>query len=223
MLRANRVQDSISKNCRLKLTYSHYKDTYDLHLGNLKERNFLFYILLGVTATFSLQAASPEFVNSALTDYLANATGIKVSKDSRLLDSLLWFLLFGISTRYFQLAVRIEREYKYLHDLESQLNKYFPGTSVFTREGTSYLGSFPTFYNWIWILYTIAFPALLLWSIAVRISLQLASTPQISLIAFDLTCGFLVVLSAALYLGFLHQSWIESLALKVWRRVTKWS
>lgn len=185
-------------------------------MGTLRQRDILFYILLAATAAFSLQAASPEAANSALTEYIANAVGVKVSKDSRLLDSMLWFLLLGTSTRYFQLNVQIERQYEYLHGLESYLNKYFPRTSVFTREGISYLENYPLFSNWIWFLYTIAFPVLLLAAITVRIKLQLSSAIQLTSIAFDTTCYFLVGTSATLYLVRMHRSWIKSLAVRLW-------
>lgn len=217
MPRVSPSQRATSEESRLEQACSHYKDTYEIHQGTLRQRDILFYILLAATAAFSLQATSPEAANSALTEYIANAVGVKVSKDSRLLDSMLWFLLLGTSTRYFQLNVQIERQYEYLHELESYLNKYFPRTTVFTREGISYLGNYPLFSNWIWFLYTIAFPVLLLAAITIRIKLQLSSTLQLTSIAFDTACYFLVGTSATLYLVRMHRSWVKALAVRIWR------
>jgi hypothetical protein len=218
MLRASRRFIEATSESRLEQACSHYKDTYEVHLGTLRQRDVLFYVLLGAAAAFTLQAASPETANSALTEYLANAVGIKVSKDSRLLDSLLWFLLLGASTRYFQLNVQIERQYDYLHGLESYLSRHFHGTMVFTREGASYLGNYPLFSNWIWLLYTIAFPILLLAAITVRISQQLSSSQQLAPIGFDIACYFLVGTSTILYLLRMHRDWIKAIAVRLWRK-----
>lgn len=183
-------------------------------MGVLRQRDILFYVLLATSAAFSLQVTSPEAANSALTEYLANAIGIKLSTDSRLLDSMLWFLLLGTSTRYFQLNIQIERQYVYLHKMECYLNKYFPGTPVFTREGAAYLYNYPIFSNWIGFLYTFAFPALLLAAIAIRINLQISNTTQLASIAFDIVCYFLVGISATLYLIRMHHKILD---FRFWR------
>lgn len=215
MQRTSLGQRTSSEGTRLEQACSHYKDTYEVQLGTLRQRDILFYVLLAATAAFSLQATSPETANSALTEYIAKSVGIKVSKDSRLLDSMLWFLLLGTSTRYFQLNVQIERRYDYIHGLESYLNEYFPRSPVFTREGISYLGNYPLFSNWIWFLYTIAFPFLLLAAITIKIHLQLSATLQPSSIAFDMSCYILVSISTALYFIWMHRSWFNSLAVKL--------
>lgn len=49
---------------------SHYKDTYEIHLASIKQRDTLFYALLVILAFFSLQVTSTELVNGALSNYV---------------------------------------------------------------------------------------------------------------------------------------------------------
>jgi hypothetical protein len=136
---------------------AHYKDTYEIHLSSIKQRDTLFYALLVILALFSLQVTSTELVNSALSGFINKQLDISIDKNSNLLGTLLWLLLFGFSSRYYQTVIQIERQYDYIHHLEELISKRYPNTRAFTREGKSYLDEYPIFSNWIWLLYTLAF------------------------------------------------------------------
>jgi len=216
MLPSKINRPSISNETKLELACSHYKDSYEVHLATIKQRDILFYVLLAVTAFFSLQITSLELANTTLTELISNSSGVKISKDSQLLSSLVWFLLLGASTRYFQLVLQIEREYRYLHSLEDHLGKHFPGTTMFSREGASYLQKYPIFSNWVWFLYTIAFPFLLLAAIVLRIKAQIDSAPSLAVIGFDIAAFFLIGTSIALYLIRMHGSWLVKRMKQLW-------
>ena len=57
---------------------SHYKDSYEIHLASIKQRDRLFYLLLVILALFSLQLASPDIVNSALSSHINKYPSIKI-------------------------------------------------------------------------------------------------------------------------------------------------
>ena len=105
---------------------SHYKDTFDTHLASIKQRDTLFYGLLIVLAVFTLQLSSTEVVANTVGEYVKEATGVKLGNTIDFVSTLLWFLLLGFTTRYFQVVLGIEHQYGYLHALEEQLNGYFP-------------------------------------------------------------------------------------------------
>lgn len=212
--RANR--QSISNETKLELACSHYKDSYEVHLATIKHRDLLFYVLLATTAFFSLQISSLDLANTTLTELISNSSGVKLSKDSQLLNSLVWFLLLGTSTRYFQLVLQIEREYNYLHSIEDYLRRHYPETALFSREGSSYLQKYPIFSNWVWLLYTIAFPSLLLVAITLRIKAQIHSTSNLNIIAFDIVAFFLIGTSIILYLIRMHGSWLTKRIKQLW-------
>jgi hypothetical protein len=184
---------------------SHYKDTYDIHLASIKQRDTLFYALLVILAFFSLQVTSADLVNGALSSYINKEFGIAVDKSSNLFGTLLWLLLFGASSRYYQIVIQIERQYDYIHHLEELLNSKYAGSRAFTREGKAYLEKYPLFSNWVWVLYTAAFPLIILLSIALRIQGELAKFDILGLsLAPGFVCYLLVGTSTILYLGKLH-------------------
>ena len=107
---------------------SHYKDTYEIHLASIKQRDTLFYALLVILALFSLQVTSTDLVNSALSSYANKQLELSIDKNSNLFGTLLWLLLFGFSSRYYQTVIQIERQYDYIHHLEEIIGSRFTVT-----------------------------------------------------------------------------------------------
>jgi hypothetical protein len=93
---------------------SHYKDSFDIHLASIKQRDKLFYWLLIIMAVFTLQLSSTDIVVNVVNDYINKAVGIKLGKSSDFIATLLWLLLHGFTTRYYQVVLEIERQYGYL-------------------------------------------------------------------------------------------------------------
>lgn len=119
-------------------------------------------------AAFSLYALSPEYSATALSGFLSTSYGISATFNFAVLGSVVWFLLLIFSLRYFQVSVSIERQYDYIHQLEDKLNAKC-GEEIITREGKSYLSNYPKFSDWIWMLYTVFFPLILLVITATKI------------------------------------------------------
>jgi hypothetical protein len=191
---------------------SHYKDTYEIHLASIKQRDTLFYALLVILALFSLQVTSMDLVNSALSSYVNKQLDISIDKNSNLFGTLLWLLLFGFSSRYYQTVIQIERQYDYIHHLEEIVSSRYAGTRAFTREGKSYLGEYPLFSNWIWLLYTLAFPLIILLCITIRIYGELANYEMLVLSLIPCFFSYLLVgTSTILYIGKLHSSSLRKL------------
>ncbi len=186
---------------------SHYKDTYEIHLASIKQRDTLFYALLLILALFSLQVTSTDLVNSALSSYVNKQLDLSIDKNSNLFGTLLWLLLFGFSSKYYQSVIQIERQYGYIHHLEEIVSSRYSGTRAFTREGKSYLGEYPLFSNWVWFLYTIAFPLIILLCIVIRIYGDLANYESLGVSLIPAYVSYLLVgTSTVLFIGKLHGS-----------------
>jgi hypothetical protein len=154
-----------------------------------------------------LQVTSTELVNGALSGYVNKQLDISINKDSNLFGTLLWLLLFGFSSRYYQTVIQIERQYDYIHHLEEIIGSRYIGTRAFTREGKSYLGEYPLFSNWIWLLYTLAFPLIILLCITLRIHGELGNYEKLGLALVPGFISYLLVgTSTILYIGKLHGS-----------------
>ncbi|TXL02665.1 hypothetical protein BMR07_17310, partial [Methylococcaceae bacterium CS1] len=111
---------------------SHYKDTFDNHKTSIKQRDTLFYLLLPILAVFTLQLTTENVVATAIEQYVQSSSGIKIGNNLEFISTLLWLLLLGFTTRYFQVVVEIDRQYEYLHSVEKQLNNFYKGTKAFT-------------------------------------------------------------------------------------------
>lgn len=191
---------------------SHYKDTYEIHLSSIKQRDTLFYALLVILALFSLQVASTELVNSTLSNYANKQLDISIDKHSNLFGTILWFLLFGFSSRYYQTVIQIQRQYDYIHHLEEIISSKYSGTCAFTREGKSYLNKYPIFSNWIWLLYTISFPLIILLCSTIRIYGELENYEALRLSIIPCFISYILVgTSTILYIGTLHSSSLHKL------------
>jgi hypothetical protein len=195
---------------------SHYKDSFDIHRATIKQRDTLFYGLLVILAIFTLQLSSADTVANIVNEYVNKISGVKIGNNVDFISTLLWLVLLGFSTRYFQVVLEIERQYGYLHQLEELLNSYYPETKAFTREGKSYLSKYPLFSNWVWLLYTFFFPVLILVSVIAKIQGEFEVGEAIGFNqAIDFTCYLIIGTSSILYIYRLHESGIQSLIEKI--------
>lgn len=195
---------------------SHYKDTYDIHREAIKLRDRLFYGLLFVLALFMLQSSSDGaiagLVASTVQIYVKKYAGAQLGSNMGIVSTLLWFALFGLSTKYFQTVIEIERQYEYLHSLEDELNsKHYAGSVVFTREGKHYLNKYPLFSNWVHILYTVLFPVSILISAILQFFGEFKEKNQN--LPVDFFCFVAIEISVVLYLLKIHKTptWLVSL------------
>jgi len=192
---------------------SHYKDTFDIHRASIKQRDMLFYGLFVILAVFTLQLSSTEIVVGVVNDYVNKAIGTKIDNSADFVSTLLCLLLLGFTTRYYQVALKIERQYEYLHMLEKNLNSYYPETKVFTREGKSYLNQYPLFSSWVWFIYTILFPIFIIFSVIMRCISEIGemqSTEMVNQI-IDYFCYLVIIISSILYILRLHKKSIQNI------------
>ena len=202
---------------------SHYKDTFDIHRASIKQRDTLFYGLLVILAVFTLQLSSTEKVVSIVNEYVNKSTGVKLDKNVDFISTLLWLFMLGFTTRYYQVVLEIERQYSYLHTLEEKLNNFYPESKIFTREGESYLSKYPLFSNWVWLLYTLFFPTLIVFCVIMRIFAQIEEIKSIEVNQIiDFVCYLIVGTSTILYIYRLHESSIEKLTSHCTKLMARW-
>src|ERR1019366_6800862 len=136
-------------------------------------------------------------VASTVQGVVKKVADVKLGNDMGVVSTLLWFALFGLSTRYFQTVVEIEGQYEYLHSLEEDINSnHYAGSVAFTREGKHHLKEYPLFSNWVWMLYTILFPVLILISAGMQIISEVRAKNQNWPV--DAFCCTVIVISVVL-------------------------
>ncbi|CAC9653107.1 hypothetical protein [bacterium endosymbiont of Bathymodiolus sp. 5 South] len=211
---------------------SHYKDTFGIHQATIKQRDTLFYRLLVILAVF---ISSTDMVSSTVSDYINKEIsadfistllrllllGKEISAD--FISTLLWLLLLGFTTRYYQVVLEIERQYRYLHTLEEKLNSYYPGTKVFTREGKSYLSKYSLFSYCVWLLYTVFFPVFIISFIIIKAKSEINGMKSIEINQIiDFSCCLIITINSILYIYYLHESSIQNIKNRCTGLITRW-
>jgi hypothetical protein len=144
---------------KIAILHEHYRDTCAGMGEHRNKRDRYFYLVLLVLAIALFDLTAPDGFATATADVLKSKLGLTTSPDLTYVRSLLWFLLLGLTVRYGQAALELERLYRYLRDLEDALAK---GVGAgFRREGRAYASFNPLFRDWAHYLYTLVFPTLL--------------------------------------------------------------
>lgn len=194
---------TLSKEERFKGVLSHYKDSYDVHSVSIRTRDRVFFYLLVTVALFIVQSHDHTIVEQIINALVKKNLGDQVSVINQL-PVLLWFFLAAMSLRYFQVNLQIQNQYSYLHKLEEEINKFYPLSVAFTREGRSYRSGFGFFSFWMWLLYNWLFPVGLLAAVINRIYTDINSWPP----TYSTICCFIAYevcgTSIVLYLIRLH-------------------
>ena len=187
------------------MIYDHYKETCSIVRDSIKFRDRLMLFVIITLAFFSFQSFFPITSNQVVSELLTFKLGLNLQFNFAFLGSIIWFLLLIFVLRYFQTAVYIERQYKYIHNLEEQLNKEFK-EDIITREGKSYLSKYPLFSDWMCFLYTIFFPILLFLITLLKIISELINSHGVISvnIVIDTIIFLILSISIFLYVKMLH-------------------
>lgn len=189
---------------KLQILAEHYRDSFALLQDKLKQRDKLFISVLFVLIILLFQLYFPQEALKIISQFISDSLKIKTQIDLRFIESIIWFILLAISLKYFQNVVYIERQYKYMHQLEDQICGEF-NNQAFTREGLSYLRNYPILLSWASFLYTIFFPILFIIIVTYKIFGELKSSGADSILFWfnGLICIFIII-TTMLYLAVMH-------------------
>jgi hypothetical protein len=105
--------------------------------------------------------------------------------------------------KYMQTSIYIERQYKYIEKLETEISKCFE--TNFDRESCSYENNYPLVLNTIHIIYAWIFPILSSLIIILKIYFEIKQNTNIIPLIFDTIIAVMIVLLNIFYLIFLHK------------------
>jgi len=185
-----------------EILYDHYKDTCSITLEAAKRRDRLLVYVVVAMGILAILGVMPEISDQAINEFLNFKFGFATTIDLSILGSAIWFLLLLFILRYFQVSIFVERQYPYLHQLEERIEN-----GILSREGKGYLVSYPIFSNWMWLLYTVIFPTLLLSVTSGKIVTEITHAYLSGWSAgakFNVLVFVLILISVILYLYSLH-------------------
>lgn len=186
----------------LEIAYDHYKETFTYTKEAEKDRNKIFIIVALLITALYLFAIEPDSLYQVINDLITEQWQISVNVGFGTVQSLLWVILLFYSIRYFQINTYIERQYNYLHKLESDIaNKV---DFIFEREGRGYLDKYPLLLDMIYYIYTWAFPVIYILVVCYKIILEWINKFSIGNVLFNTIISVCIIVASILYLIMLH-------------------
>ncbi len=180
----------------------HYKDTFSHIRERERQRDRLFLIVLALLALLLFQLHHSLLLQQAVTE--VTIVGVKFNLSEipfPVLLSASWMFLAVFLLRYYQVVIHIEKQYDYLHPLESRLSKALGEDGSIGRESIGYTTKKASFFrHWVWVFYTGVFPVIVLASIVWALLLEWNVTLiPIAHKCFDSALALMVALSIVLY------------------------
>jgi len=192
-------------NDNIDILHDHYKDSCSLAGSYRSARDRYFYFILAVFGVVLFDLYAPKDFSRITSELAQKKFELSVAFDLHYLKSIAWFLLLGVTIRYCQVALLLERQYTYIHGLEEILAGHFR-PPAFTREGKAYLAEYPGFSTWAHYLYTLVFPLGLVALVVYRTVRELPCCRRwAGLDWFDLIVTVAICVSVVLYLFAFHQ------------------
>lgn len=184
----------------------HYNDTQRIAERMVKTRDIYFFLIIGIIVLFAFQIFSPVASGGILQEVIKAQLQTETTISQIYINSILWFCLLAVSARYFQTVINLEKQYNYMHGLETLLSAEFDG-KAYTREGKSYLKNYAIFSDWMHIVYRYIFPVALVVAVIAKIWNEI-NLKNVNLVALwlDILISLALILSIALYVYSLRQA-----------------
>ena len=197
----------ISSEKKLEILHDHYKESFSYVKNYEKQRERLLAFLIIVIFFQFLQICFLDQSTSAFNAFIEKQINFSFAFNKNFFSILLWFLLFSVSLRYFQVNALISRQYKYIHQLENKLCEITRDEKFIIRERFGYKKDCSIFTEWVYIIYTWIFPVLLI--IVAFVKIVLEESP-VWILAIKFSFFLAICASTIFYLEKIHKKYSES-------------
>ena len=195
---------TINNDMKAQILADHYKDTFQYVSQLIVARNRLLLLVLILLALQFFQISSPEEPSKTIIGFFKPYLDLQVTASKDSLTAVLWFALLSIVIRYFQTNIYINKQYEYLHKLEEKLTVIFDD-QIISREGGHYLKNYLKFSTWCHILYTWAFPILLIITTGFNLTKDFPGCNNAGIAyLFSIIFYLIILFSTTLYMYSMH-------------------
>ncbi len=178
---------------KTNILYDHYKDTFLLQKDNEKSRNKLFIVLCICILILMLMIVYPNNIYDNIQELFVDKLGISINFELKVLEAFNWFIISYITIRYYQINANIEKNYKYIHHIENELEKKHK--LPIYREGRNYLNQYPMFLTFSYIFYKYVFPILFSLCIVTKIIFNIINKLSLPFLIISIlaTIGLIII------------------------------
>ncbi len=188
----------------LTILADHYRDTFDLISKWHRTRELMFFATLALGVAMLLNSLGGGFIATSLIAYAHKQFDITFSQDVRVLGSLLWFLWFGATLKYYQAQLRLENLYDYISIVEGRIQAT-AGAQLIDREGGHYRKGYPGFSTFSHYIYTGLIPVVLAIIPVTLVIGEWRHTGFTAFVVLDTIFCLLMIVTAILYLRHIHR------------------
>ena len=119
-----------------EVLYDHYKETCDIMRQEVNKRWHLTLAIIAIMLLLSLLIVDETEGIGLITGYLKNQYGDDIIIKFKYINTAVIYTYLIIVMAYYQMNIRIERLYGYIHKTEEKLNQQ--SDFGVTREGADY-------------------------------------------------------------------------------------
>lgn len=201
----------INDELKYSTLYDHYKETVSYLKNDLNKRDKLTLYILLLLLTFFLIELKPSNSVIIANKWLENKMGFAIDINYNILITAILLFILGVTVKYFQICLNIEKQYNYIHSLENKMNS-ISIDKLITREGYSYLKEYPLLSALIHRLYNFLLPIGLILAMTIKVY-QLYKDNLNYITITNIFIGILVIVFTCLYLLFVHREikFVESI------------
>lgn len=143
--------------------YDHYKDTISESKKAQARRNRNFVCLCVLEAISGMMIYNPNLICGLLNDAASKELETTIHVSNSIVQTLVWVIIAYVLVRYVQNVLYIERQYRYIDDLEKKLSEWMGEKkeyNQFCRESEHYISDYPIVLNLIDLFYKMFCPIL---------------------------------------------------------------
>lgn len=185
---------------RADILYDHYKETVLQQEKMIKVRNRFFVYLMVAIIIFGIWGINPYEMFEQLKCLLERKYELKLHFQYYFAQSFLWILYSYLLVRYYQAVIYVERQYKYIEQLECDIGIEIKYRQI-NRESGAYLRGYPFALTLIHSFYNFIVPMVILATCWQRIYLESIQDVPCLFLLFDLLC---VVFASVIIINFIY-------------------
>lgn len=187
---------------KVELLYDHYKETVSIIKNTIAQRNRFFVMVFIVVALQFLFATSPDSISYLIIGIIKKQYEVDISNQMSIIQSFLWLILLYLTMRYYQATVYIEKQYKCIYSIETDISRI--EQIKFDRESENYLSNYPKMSDFIDVLYKWIFPIIYCMIICYKIVSEFITSKFNLLLVLNTILFVSCFVLTILYLVFLH-------------------
>ena len=188
---------------QLDILYDHYKESNELSHFAQKQRSKYFFILCILEILNFIFLIQPSQTFKLIKNWLNVEYSIEFPYTISIIQVILWIFIVYFTVLYFQKNIFIERQYRYLNELENDISVMI-NLNCFCREGNNYNDNYPFALTMIDFFYKWTIPVILIILNFIKLVFEFINMLNLPIVLFDTACCFFIIILTCVYIKMIN-------------------